>query len=1064
MKKIVLLLAFFAIGLQVLMAQTKEITGKVTSSEDGGAIPGVTVSIKGTTMGTITDMDGMFKLKVPQDAKTLVVAFVGMASQEVTIGNRSSISVELAPDLVAVDEVIVTALGIKKEQKTLSYSAATISSEQLGKTSSSSLMSGIQGKVAGVMINGNSGAPGSSTKVIIRGYSSLAGGNNPIYVVDGVPLDNTASTPAGYDFGNGANSINPEDVESMNILKGAAATALYGSRAANGAIIITTKKGKQGLDVEVVSKTSFTNPLRVPQMQNVFGQGWSGHFAYEENGSWGPKMDGQDRLWGTIYNNSQKLKPFSAQTNNVRDFYETGLSTFNTVSVSGGDASTKFRLSVGNDKEDGYIPTDVDAFKRTNISLNGSTQYKKLTVAGSANYVKRSGSNTPDGRGGTSTAANLYSEMLQMPRDINIKDLQDYKNDPFNTLDYFFTPYAANPYYALNENKSTFGDDRFYGNISLDYSITEELNATLKIGHDVTSFGRKAYEAIARYTPGTPQALAGTAETPGMVYENQSNWFETNMDLMLNYSKKMSDDFSLEALVGLNTNERGSKSLDGQINSLTIPGYYNLSNTDGSRETSTYETQKRLMGVYGQATVGFKEMAYLNATIRNDWSSTLPEDDNSFLYPSVGVSLLGNKMFPALDEFLSFSKFRASWGMAGNDAPLYSINSVMIAGSVAVPSGTYVFPLAGVNGFEKSNQIGNPSLTPELSKEFEVGTDLRFFDNRFNIDFTYYNKITTNQILPASLAPSSGYTSQIKNFGKVQNVGIELLVTVVPVKKDNFTWNVSFNLTRNRNYVLELTDGLDEYSFRTVYNTELVAQAPKDGETRTILGLLKVPGIMKDDQGRTVVNEKGFPQTTIESEVIGTVQGNYQLGIVNSFQYKDFDFGFTFDIRQGGLMYSGTADLNYFVGNATQTLYNNRQPFVIENTVKPNPNYVEGNSATPKYIENDIVIDISQVNNPLYYPTQNLASERDRIISKSYVKLRDLYFNYNVPKKYVSTLKLKGASVGLIGHNLLLWTPEANNFVDPEVTSFGNDFQGEMGEFRTGPSARSFAVVLKLNF
>lgn len=1062
MKKIALLLVFFAIGLQVLVAQTKEITGKVTSENDGGSIPGVSVSVKGTTLGTITDMDGAFRLKIPQDAKSLVFSFVGMTTQDVVIGSQSVLNVQLQSETIGVEEVVVTAMGIRKDQKTLSYSASSINSEELSKSANATVMSGIQGKVAGVNINSNSGAPGSSTKVIIRGYSSLAGGNNPIYVVDGVPLDNTSNTPEGFDFGNGANSINPEDVESINILKGAAATALYGSRAANGAIIITTKKGKEGLEVELVSKTTFTNPLQIPQMQNVFGQGWNGAFNTAENGSWGPKMDGIDRLWGTVYNNSQKLKPFSAQTNNVRDFYETGLSTFNTVSVSGGSESTKFRISVGHDDEDGYIPTDVDAFKRTNVSINGSTKFKNLSISGAANYVRRDGSNTPDGEGGTNTAANLYSELLQMPRDINIKDLQDYKNDPFNSNDYFFTPYAMNSYYAINENRSNFEDDRFYGNFSLDYALSKNLKATLTIGHDVTSFQRNAYEAVVRFKPGTPQGLAGTAETPGMVFEAKSTWFETNADFMLSYTKEFENAISLDGLVGVNTNERGSKLLDGQINSLTIPEYYNLSNTDGTRETSTKEEHKRLMGVYGQATVGYKKMAYLNATIRNDWSSTLPLDDNSFLYPSVGVSLLGNEMFPTLKDIFSFSKFRASWGMAGNDAPLYSINSVMIAGDVAVPFGVYAFPLAGVNGFEKSNQIGNPSLTPELSKEIEFGADLRFFDSRFRVDFTYYDKITTNQILPASLAPSSGYTSQIKNFGKVQNVGVELLVGITPIKAKNFTWDITATFTRNRNYVLELTDGLDEYSFRTVYNTELVAQAPKDGETRTLLGLLKVPGIMKDDQGRTIVNESGFPQTTLESEVIGSIQGDYQIGIINSFKYKNFDFGFTFDIRQGGLMYSGTADLNYFVGNATQSLYNNRQPWVLQNSVKLNPNYVAG--STPQYIENDIVIDVSNNNNPLYYPSYNLASERDRIISKSYVKLRDMYLNYKIPGKFLSSVKLKDATIGLMGHNLLMWTPVENNFVDPEVTSYGNDFEGEMGEFRTGSSSRSFAVVLKLKF
>ena len=1064
MKKISLLLAFLGfIGLQVVFAQTREITGVVTSSEDGSTIPGASVVVKGTTIGSITDMDGKFTLKVPQTAKTLMVSFVGMTSAEVQITGSNSYAIKMVPESISVDEIVVTALGIKKEQKTLSYSATSVNAEELSKTAATTVMSGIQGKIAGVVINQNSGSPGSSTKVIIRGYSSLNGNNNPIYVIDGVPLDNTASTPAGFDFGNGGNNINPEDVESINILKGAAATALYGSRAANGAVIITTKKGKKGLDIELVSKTAVSNPLRIPEMQNVFGEGWGGNFNTKENGSWGPKMDGLDRLWGNVYNNSQQLKPFVAQKNNLRDFYDTGTSYFNTLSVSGGSDNTTFRLSVGHDAENGFIPTKVDAYNRTNVTFSGSTKFKNLTISTSANYVRRDGSNTPDGRGGTSTAANLFSEIMQMPRDINIVDLKDYKNNPFNTPNYFFTAYAANPYFALNEDKSKFADDRFYGNMGFDYTIMDGLKATLTIGHDVTSYARDEHEAVVRFTPGTPQALSGTAETPGMVYEYKSSWYETNMDLMLSYTKDISPDFSVDGLIGLNTNARGSKYLYGQINSLTIPYYYNLSNTDGTRLTGTYETKKRLMGVYGQASVGYKKYAFLNVTARNDWSSTLPIDANSFFYPSVGLSFLPTEMFPSLKDFMSYGKVRASWGMAGNDAPLYSIKSVMIAGDVAVPYGTYSFPLGGVNGFEVSNQIGNPKLSPELSKEIEFGTDLRFFNNRLRVDFTYYDKKTTNQILPASLAPSTGFTSQIKNFGKVQNVGVELLVNIVPIKTKNFTWDFTANFTRNRNYVLELTDGLDEYAFRTVYNTTLVAQAPKNGEKRTLLGLLKVPGILKDAQGRTVVTDKGYPQTTIESEVIGSIQQDYQLGITNSFRYKNAEFGFSFDIRQGGLMYSGTADLNYFVGNGTQTLYNDRYAFIIPNSVKPNPNYVPGNAATPQYIENDIVIDNSNITD-LYYPTTNLSSERDRIISKSYVKLRDMYINYTIPKKWLAVVKLKDASIGLTGHNLLLWTPKGNNFVDPEVTSYGNDFQGEMGEFRTGPSSRSFALNLKLKF
>lgn len=1056
------MLAFLLLTAVQVLAQ-RTITGKVTAAEDGSSIPGVSVLVKGTTTGTATDIDGKYSLNVPKGSTTIVFSFIGMISKEVALTNASILNVALENDTKELEGVIVTALGIKKESKTLSYSATQVGADELSKNATSSAMSGLQGRVAGVQINTNSGSPGASSKVIIRGYGSIANGNNPLYVVDGVPLDNTANTIAGYDFGNNANNINPNDIESMNILKGSQATAIYGSRAAGGAIIIVTKKGKKGLSVELDSKVGFTNPLMIPQMQNLYGQGWSGHFAFEENGSWGPRLDGQERLWGSVYNNSQKLKPFEAQENNIRDFYDVGTMTFNTLSVSGGNENTTFRASLGHDKEDGYLPTEVDAYKRTNISFNGGTKVDKFSITAAANYIKRSGANTPDGRGGTNTAANLYSELLQMPRDINIVGLKDYDTDPFDNTDYFFTPYASNPYYALRENLNNFEDDRFYGNVGLEYKFFNNLRSTLTLGHDVTSFTNTEHEAITRFTPGSPQAIAGASENPGMVKEYEANWSETNMDFITFYDNQLNESFKLETFAGFNMYERNFNSLTGSISSLTIPGFYNLSNTDGTKLSSTNRTLRRSLGVYASAQIAFKEYAYLTATARNDWSSTLPTENNSFFYPSVGMSLLATEIFPVLKETMSYWKFRANWGKNGNDAPPYQVNTVMVAGNVGVPFGSYQYPLGGVNAFEVSNLIGNQELQPELSSIYEIGTDIRFFVDRLSFDFTYYDKKTTNQILAVTMASSTGYTSQTMNFGKIQNVGIELLVAGIPVKTSDFQWKSSVSFTRNRNYVLEMTEGLDEYVFTSVYNTQLVLNAPKDGETRTEFGLIKVPGILKDDQGNIVVNESGFPQTTAEPEIIGSIQPKYLLGVVNSFKYKRWETGFTFDIRQGGLMYSGTADLQYFVGNAPQTLYNYRQPFIIPNSVKPNPAYVEG-SSSPEYIENDIIINATSVNNPYYYPSYNLASERDRIISKSYVKFRDFYLAYDLPTAWVSNFKIKNAILGFSAHNLLIWTPADNNFVDPEITSWGNDISGELGEFRTGPSTRSFTFNLKLNF
>lgn len=1063
MRKLSLLLVMLIFASAQLLAQ-RTISGKVTDASDGSSIPGVSVLVKGSTIGTVSDIDGKYSIVVPKNDGILVFSFVGMKTVELPLTSSNTMNVTMESSSTDLEGVVVTALGIKKDVKTLSYSATQVGTEELSKSASTSAMGSLQGKVAGVMINTNSGGPGASSKVVIRGYGSIANGNNPLYIIDGVPLDNTVNESAGYDFGNNANNINPNDIETINILKGSQATALYGSRAAGGAIIITTKKGNKGLAVELDSKVGFSTPLMTPQLQNVFGQGWSGHFAFEENGSWGPMFDGQQRLWGNVYNNSQKLKAFQAEKTNLRDFYDVGFMTFNTLSVGGGNEDTKFRVSIGHDNEDGYLPTNVDSYNRTTISMNGSTKLSNFSITGSANYIKRDGANTPDGRGGTNSAANLYSELLQMPRSINIIGLKDYVNDPFNSPDYFFTPYASNPYFALSENINSFNDDRFYGNIGLEYKFTNALRTTLTVGHDVTSFSNSEHEAIVRFTPGTPQAIWGAQENPGMVEEYEANWHETNLDWILFYDKALGDNFKLETFAGFNAYERGFNSLTSSISSLTIPGYYNLSNTEGTKVTTSRNTLRRTTGVFGSAQFGYKEIAYLTVTARNDWSSTLPKESNSFFYPSVGLSYIATEMFPEMKQVFSFLKLRANWGMNGRDADVYLINSVMISGNVAVPFGSYQFPLGGVNAYEVSNTIGNKALKPELSSIYELGTDMRFFLNRLSIDFTYYNKQTTNQILAVTGAPSTGYTAQTKNFGKIQNVGIETLLTGVPVKTKNFEWTSIISYTRNRNYVLELTEGLDEYVFATVYNTQLVLKAPAEGEKRTEFGLIKVPGILKDDNGNIVVNESGFPQTTAEPEVIGSIQPKYLLGFSNKFRYKNVEVGLTFDIRQGGLMYSGTADLNYFVGNAPQTLYNYRQPFIIPNSVKPNPDYDATDPNSPEYVENDIIIDATNVNNPYYYPSYNLASERDRIISKSYVKFRDFYVNYTMPSNWFDVVGIKKASIGFQGHNLLMWTPEDNNFVDPEITSWGNDITGELGEFRTGPSARTFTFNLKLNF
>jgi outer membrane receptor protein involved in Fe transport len=643
----------------------------------------------------------------------------------------------------------------------------------------------------------------------------------------------------------------------------------------------------------------------------------------------------------------------------------------------------------------------------------------------------------------------------------------DYENDKFNTLDEYFTPYAFNPYYALNENQTSFFENRFYGNISIDAKITDWFKATYRIGADASSADVKDYEAIMRFTPGSTSNLKNVTENPGRVYEQNVTNSLVNQDILLSLNKNFGD-FSLSGLLGFSTFQEDYKRVSGSVSSLVIPYFYNLANTDGAKETSTYESQKRRYAYFADASVGYKDYAYLNVTGRQEYSSTLPIDANNFFYPSVSLSVLADKMIPSLAQYFDLLKVRTSWGQAGNDAPVYRINSIMSAASVAEPYSFLLFPLAGVGAYEVNNTIGNPTLQPEITTEFEVGTEMHILKSRVIIDFSYYNKVSDKQILVSAIAASSGYSGQVINFGKIENKGIELLATVYPVKNANLSWGLTVNFTKNKNTVLELPDDAPEYIFGGLYGVEMYAKVGQP------LGILRAfdylydsyeaDGVTPSAGAHVIVNAtSGIPLGTDYKTDIGNIQPDYILGVTNSISYKNFDLSFTFDYRPGGLMYSGTGDLNYFVGNATLTTFNNRQPFLIPNSVIENPNYDETIVGSPEYIENDVPITMTNIN-AYYYHSSNPVANRDRVISRDYFKLRDLSLSYNVPSKFVKLVKLSGVQLVLSGRNLLLYTPADNNFVDPEATSFGNDIIGEMGEFRTSPTVRSFTGSIRIKF
>jgi TonB-linked SusC/RagA family outer membrane protein len=1047
-------LVFFAIS---AMAQQRTISGTVTGKEDGLPVPGVSVKIRGAQGGTSTGSDGRYSVVVPSGATGLDFSSIGFTTQTVNLTTNNVINVSLTPDSKMLGEVVVTALGVSRERRTLGYSATTVNSAEINRTSPVSIFDGLQGKVAGANITSQSGSPGASTKVILRGYSSITGNNQPLYVVDGVPIDNgtfgSSSINRSTDFGNNANDINPNDIESINILKGAGASSLYGSRAANGVILITTKKGKAGkVNVDFNSSATYSSLLMLPEFQNEFGQGWSGNFSFIENGSWGPRLTGENRLWGNVVDNKQLVKPFSAQKNNVKDFYDIGNEFNNSIALSGGNERSTFYFSYANVTSDGIIPTDADSYKRNTFSLRASTKVNNFTASGSLNYVSRNSSFVATGQG-TSAGATLFQELIQIPRDHSIVDQKDY-NNKYNNTNNYFTPYAQNPYFVVNENGNNFNSERIFGNVDLGYKINDWLSSTVRVGTDITNSRLKDWQAISKPDVGSPN-ITRAADVGGLV-EQSIFRRELNADALLNFNKKISSDFTFDGLIGGNFNQRDSRGLTASIQGLTIPEFYELSNSSASPTAVTNYSTRRLFGAYGQANFGYNNYLFLSLNARNDWSSTLPAGNNSYFYPAANLSFVLSDAVSGLEKVgISFAKFRASYGMTGNDASPYLTESLLTAGDVLLGFGNIKFPLNGVSGFEIANQLGNGKLKPELTSEFEVGADVRFFNNRLGFDLAYYNKNTKDQILPVTTAATSGYTSLITNFGKVQNKGFEASVTGTPIKTSNFAWDLTYVYSKNRNKVLELPLGLEQVVINSGYDVDFVATVGQP------LGVYRGPGEKLDPSGNIIVNpSNGLPLQADDKVVYGNSQRDFVMGLTNKFTYKNLALGFSFDYRKGGQFWSYTSQLNYFVGNAKRTLYNDRNPYIIPGSVNES---VDANG-NPVYSENKTPISIASVATNWSNGDNTQFVSRNTVLDKTSLKMRDITLSYTLPKLVSSKIKASNVTLTAYGRNLFIWLPSSNTFVDPEVSTYNNDLSGELGEFAGGPSTRSYGLSLKATF
>ena len=1038
-EKVLMLLACLWLTVGLAMAQNSKVIGIVTDAEGGDPVIGASVLVEGTTVGAITDLDGNFVIEnVPANAKSLIVSYIGMVTQRVAI-KPGRIVVVMRTDSKTLDEVVVTALGMKRSEKTLGYSASTVKSEKLDVAKSGSVMGGLTGKVAGVQIS-SAGVAGGSQKVLIRGISSL-NSNTPLYIVDGVPIDNSRNGTNGADFGNGANDINSEDVESVTVLKGASATALYGSRASNGVVMITTKKaGVEKLSVTYDGSFTASQVLRVMRTQDLFGQGW-GSWDRAENGSWGPRLDGTIHEWGSDKLETPMTKPFSYVEHNLRNFYQTGLEQNHTFSLKYGTEAVGIVATYGNLNSTGIMPNDADTYSRNTFSLRGYAKVNKFNFDMSMNFVRKD----------IRRAEALYMELLQHSVDVDMSSMSDYNDERYN-FENFYTLYANNPYWMLDNYYYTYQDDRIYGKIEMSYDILPGLKAIGRVGGDFTNQRRENFNEKYTSAEGSYAYVGGKSDEVGYYARNNYNRKQIDATALLSADYTLGD-FSIMGTAGWNLNQRHYGYTNGYVNGLDVPGWYNLNNTTTAAAIETYDSKRRLIGLFGQAELGYKNFLFLNLSARNDWSSTLPKDANSFFYGGANVSVVLTELFPGLKENkVDFLKVRAAVGQTGNDADVYKtttwFNPVKDAGYTDLP-------LNGVSGLTEMNTLPSTTLKPEMTTEYEFGTSVNLFNNRVSLDFAYYNKITTDQIISATLAPETGYTSETQNVGKLQNQGVELMANVTPIRTKDWEWTLGATFTKNNSKVKELWNGLDEYTYtssRSVYYVMRVGQPV--GEFR-----IPAPETVKDKNspyyGYTVVNNNGRPNTSAtDYEYLGKAEADFTMGFTTNLRWKNFSFSATADWRKGGLMYSNTAYITHFNGNSTQTVYNERNAFIYPNTVK----IVNG-----EYVENNIMVKSNEMHSNYNY-SNNPYVRRNIVLPKDYFKLREVSLTYDFPKNLLTKTPFKKVMVSLVGRNLLLFTPKKNNYIDPESTNLGNDLTSEFGETTGTSSTRNFGANIKVVF
>jgi len=1069
----------------------RTIKGTITSSE-GEPLIGASVSIKGTTSGTISDIDGKYEIKA-KDGDILQFSYIGFNTQDIKVDGQETIDVILTQG-IQLDELVVTALGIKRDKKALGYAVQDVKGDEVSETNPNNIVSALSGRIAGAQIVTSSGQVGASSTIKIRGNKTFTGSAQPLFVVDGTPIMNSISSARSSttytDFGNAAMDIDPSNIESISVLKGASAAALYGSRAANGVILITTKKGtkKKGIGIEFSTSLAFDDVYILPNYQNEYGQGRNGseyewklkypdltyqefhdkrEFKWALDGS-GRRMD-WDESWGSrldvglmvpqmdspLDENGKPIPtPWISHPDNVKDFYETGITSGNNLSFTSTGDKASGRLTFGYTNQKGTSPnTDQE---KINLGINTDIKLTdKLKVDANVNYIQLNNDNLP--QQGNSMRNPLLEFNSWFGRQVDTKYLKEHYNDivlfngdkkAFNWM-MAYPSQHPNPYWNAYKNTMSRERNRIFGNTSINYQLFKGVDLTARIGTDFFNEHRKfIYHKYSRdWTNLYENATNGT------FWEQYRLQSETNADLFLKINKNLTDDLSMFTTLGANYTETFNQYATTNGTNLIVADFFSTSNFEGEPIVSFTKYKSVSNSVFGSTNLGYKSFLYLDLSLRGDWSSTLPRENRNYWYPSANLGFIFTELLNMNPDILSYGKLRGGIASVGNATSAYSLNPVFYS------IGT---TFNDINMFGVQSTLPTYDLKPEITTSKEFGLEMKFFYNRLGFDITYYDALTTNQLIYVDIPYSSGYSAWKKNAGSIRNKGIELQLNGTIIEGNNLTWDANLNWSTNNNKIEELSDGLEELQITSFYGsysgTSLMAFPGKEW------GAIYGNTFARNENGDIIVDKRGMPQSGDDPEILGYVNPDWVGGIRNTFGYKGFNLTALVDFRKGGDVFSYSKAIGQHAGILQAT---------VEGGIRENGMVVDG------VYENGTMLDLNgdgepedvsgQKNETVIAARTYWRSSRNwgelSVIDGSFIKLREVVFSYSIPKSFLNKMNIQGGTISLFGRNLaLLYTDESNDVhIDPEVSSGGTVAGTGLESYQLPPS-RTLGLKLNLKF